>query len=66
MKRRHIKICDFGDMSDGLFVVFFPALNIRAIRFVLVRRALYITAKQNPRPNLWRPHTKSVGWKIQK
>lgn len=45
-------IWDLGEMNEGLLAVRLPALKIREMRLVLVRRAAYTTVKQNPAPNL--------------
>jgi hypothetical protein len=45
---------DLGDIKLGLFAECFPALKIREMRLVFVRRAAYTTVKQKPAPNLHR------------
>ena len=48
MKNEQMTNCDLGLINDGLLADCFPALNMRAMRFVLVSRAAYTTVKQNP------------------
>ena len=61
-KAPQISSCDLGLIKLGRRADFFPALNIRLMRFVLVSRALYTTEKHRPMPAFWAPQITVVGF----